>query len=956
MGKLWFGVLGPLAAQHNGAAIPVVGDRRRVLLATLLLHAGTPVSTDRLIDALWTGEPPRLARQALHNQVKRLRDVLGDEVASRLGTAADGYLLDLAEEELDTRRFAALESAGRKAADAADWERAADLSTEALSLWRGEPLSDLPDRSEFTDAAEHWRARRLQAERLRLDALHHLGRHADLPGPLAKLIREHPLDEGLRGQLMLALFLGNRQAEALAVFDETRRILVDQLGIEPGPELRRLHQRILRADSTLALHRTSTVVSRSDATTSKRPEASAATAADRSVPQQLPATIRHFVGRTDQLEALEAVSRAERSGEHASTVLTIDGTAGVGKTALAVHWAHRVAGRFPDGQLYTNLRGFDPSSGPAAPAEALHRFLTALGFASQRIPAGLEERAALYRSATAGRRMLIILDNAHDAEQVRPLLPGSSGCLVLVTSRVRLAGLVASDGAQPLALDRLTAEEARQLLDRRLGPERTADEAAAVEQLAQLCARLPLALNITAARALTEPGRPLAELTADLREASGRDRLDAFSAGDAATDVRAVFSWSYRKLSADAAMLFRLLGGHPGPDISEAAAASLSGRGPAATRRLLDELVHAHLLSRLPGPRYTFHDLLRAYAAELVAEYEDEDEWRAAMLRAHDHYLHTAHQAALHISAGRTALALGDLQPGALPEDIPDGERAHAWFEAEHAVLIGLVEQAGRAGLDVHAWQLPWSVAEYLDRLGRFAEIVATQRTAMAAADRLGDRVAQAHAFGSLGRALVQLGEHQEGLEQLTRSLEMQRELGDEPQQALTHTAIAHMHAMRGEHKDALQHGELALELCRRTGHLSGQSIALNVVGWCHTQLGEYDKARECCRESIELSRTMGNRTAEGAALDSLGEVHHHLGAFAEAADSYRQAADLRLELRHFQHAAASLTRLGETGIAAGDLAAARRAWAEALAILDGLDHPDAAALRTRLRDLASEA
>jgi tetratricopeptide (TPR) repeat protein len=506
----------------------------------------------------------------------------------------------------------------------------------------------------------------------------------------------------------------------------------------------------------------------------------------------------------------------------------------------------------------------------------------------------------------------------------------------------------------PLVLDRLSAQEAAQLLAVRLGPDRARD-GAAVATLAELCARLPLALNILAARALTEPGRPPAEYVAELTGPSGPGRLDALSAGDPATDVRAVFSWSYRKLDPATARLFRLLAVHPGPDLSVAAAASLAGLDHAEARRLLDQLVHAHLLTRLPGPRYTFHDLLRAYAVELARA--DEPESRAANLRTYDHYLHTAHRAARLVSPGRTLLSMAEPQPGTSPENPADDGEARAWFDAEQAVLSGLIGGAGRLGLDVHAWQLAWTVAEHWDRRGLFGEIVDAQRVALASADRLGDRLAQALVHGALGRALIQTSDLDEGFEHLTLSLEAYRELGDQPaQEALTHTAIAHMHARRADHAEVLRHGELALELFRRIGDRTGEGIALNVVGWSHSQLGAYSEALTICRQSVELSRDLRNRTAEAAALDSLAEVEHHLGDYDAAARHYRQSVDLRLELAQYRLVAGSLTRLGESRIAAGDIEAARRAWAEALAILDRLEHPDATPLRARLRDLPDRA
>jgi transcriptional regulator with XRE-family HTH domain len=431
------------------------------------------------------------------------------------------------------------------------------------------------------------------------------------------------------------------------------------------------------------------------------------------VPRQLPIAIRHLAGRADQLKILDGLldrfDGTEGTADTGGTALisAISGTAGVGKTALAVHWAHRVAERFPDGQLYVNLRGFDPSGAPVEPAEAIRGFLDAFGTSAGRIPGGPDAQAALYRSLLAGRRMLIILDNARDEAQVRPLLPGSAPCLVVVTSRRQLAGLAATECAQLLNLDVLTHAEAHEMLSRRLGPELVEGESAAVSELISLCARLPLALAIAAARHAARPSRPLQALVEELRPAQDRlTVLDATDVADAVTSARAVFSWSYQSLTQPAARMFRLLAVHPGPDITAAAAASVAGVRQERARQVLTELVLANLLAEHGDGRYTCHDLLRAYAAEQASTSDSDADRKAAMHRMLDHYLHTAFGAAKLLDQVDPAARPPAPVPGVVPEELADRGAAYAWFEAERPVLSAAISQAARHGFDGHAWHL----------------------------------------------------------------------------------------------------------------------------------------------------------------------------------------------------------------------------------------------------------
>ena len=431
-------------------------------------------------------------------------------------------------------------------------------------------------------------------------------------------------------------------------------------------------------------------------------------------PRQLPAMVAGFVGRAAELTALDSL--LEESADAGTVMISVvGGTAGVGKTSLAVRWAHTVAGQFPDGQLYVDLRGFDPSGSPMTSAEAVRGFLDAFEVPPERVPVSLDAQAALYRTLLAGRRVLVVADNARDAEQVRPLLPGSVGCVVVVTSRNRLTSLISAEGARPLTLNLLTCEEAGQLLSRRVGASRVAAEPQAAEKIIALCTRLPLALSIVAARAAAHPGFSLETLAAELRDAPCAP-LGALDGGDRVTDMRAVFHWSYRQLSSSAARLFRLLGLHGGPDVTALAAASLAGLPQQAVRPLLTELTLAHMVTEHVAGRFALHDLLRAYAAEHANISNADDERQAAVRRMLDHYLHSAYNAAIWLHPRASPITLAPPVPGVVPQQLADDTAALAWFEAEYPVLLRTIKLSADTGQTVHAWQLPWTLTEFFAR------------------------------------------------------------------------------------------------------------------------------------------------------------------------------------------------------------------------------------------------
>jgi tetratricopeptide (TPR) repeat protein/DNA-binding XRE family transcriptional regulator len=665
------------------------------------------------------------------------------------------------------------------------------------------------------------------------------------------------------------------------------------------------------------------------------------------VPRQLPAGVRQFVGREHELAVLADLLSDAGTSPGAVVISALDGAAGVGKTALAVHFAHQTAGLFPDGQLYVNLAGFSPSGSPLSPGQAVRGFLDALGVRPEQVPQALDDQAGLYRSLLAGHRMLVVLDNAADEEQVRPLLPGSPGCLVVVTSRRQLSGLAAAEGAALITLDYLSDAEARQLLAARLGAGRVAAEPDAVSRLVRLCAGLPLALAIAAARAIARPGFPLAALADELADSA--DRLDALNAGDPASSVRAAFSWSYQQLCEKAARMFRLLGLHPGPDISEPAAASLADCSELQAHRLVGVLTRAHLITEHVPGRYAFHDLIRAYAADQAQHTDSDGDRREALGRLLDFYLHTAAAAGLLLNPARETVILAPPRPGTAPRRPGDSGQAMAWFEAEHQVLLAAISMAAGSGSGSHAWQLPWAMADFLQIRGHWQEWVATGRTALAAATGLGDAAGQALSGRLLAAACARFGDHDQAISRYADSLALYQRLGNRLGEAKIQQNLARLAGRQGRYADALGHAEQALRLYQAIGDKGSEAVALNAVGWFHGLLGDYQQGRALCRRALALCEQTGHRGLEGDVWDSLGYAEHQLGNLAEAAACYQRALSIVRETGARLSETEVLTHLGDNHQAAGELIQAQQAWQQALAILDQLQHPDADKVRAKL-------
>jgi DNA-binding SARP family transcriptional activator len=962
-----FGLLGPLLVSRGEMIVPIPPGNQRVLLAVLLLNANRVVSVDTLTEIIWPVRPPPSARSTLHNYVKRLRHALGDAGHQRIRTQPLGYLIRVEPGELDVARFEILRDDARAAARAGSWHRAAHQFHAALRLWRGEPLMDVRSDPLAASEAPRLAEMRLQALEERIEADLQLGRDGDVIAELQQVIAAHPLRERFHWLLLLALYRCGRQGDALASYQRARRLLNDELGIEPGSQLRQLQNQILTADPALGSQQHRRPVA-DEAVTHEpggyEPAAHARPAGQQAarergvhvpgpaVPRQLPAPVPHFACRVRELRELSEILDRCGLAQRSAVITAIWGTAGVGKSALAIRWAHQVSDYFPDGQLYVNLRGFGPYRLAVPPDQAVGWLLDGLAVPSQRIPAGLEARAALYRSLLADRSMLIVLDNARDAEQIRPLLPGSPGCLVVITSRTELTGLVTTCGAHPVVVDLLTPHDSHELLAMRLGADQLEREPPAAAELIELCAGLPLALSVVAARSCARPSLSLACLATELRGALSP--LDALETGDPASNVRAVFSWSSQKLSRPAARLFRLLGMHCGPDITSPAAASLAGLPSRQARRLLGELARASLLTEhLPG-RFACHDLLRAFAAEQGRTRDCAADRHGAVNRALDHYLHTARAAAMLLYPGRDPITLDPPAPGTSPEALDGHGQALAWCQAERQVLLAAITQAATLGFDRHAWQIPWTLSAFFDFQGHWDDWAASQHIALEAATRLGDWKAQARAYRSTGDALARLGRHAEARERLARALDLYRDLGDTAGQARVLSDTAWVCELQGRPTDALSYARQAFGTYRATGHRPGQARTLNLIGWYHVLCGDQPRAISHSRQALALNREVGNRHGEAESLDSLGCAHSKLGQHAEAAACFDQALELRRACGDQVGEAETLEHLGDARHAACDLHAARAAWSDALKLLDSFRDRRADQVRAKLLRLTT--
>jgi DNA-binding SARP family transcriptional activator len=923
-------VLGPVTAWRDGARIGLGPSRQRAVLGLLALTPNVPVHRKAIIDALWGDDVPATAVHLVQVYVNRLRQLV--DPGRLLTSGGTSYEWVAADGELDLMVFEAQAGRATRAHAAGELGPACEAYGRALDTWRAEPLADV-EILHAHPVVVALRQRRSDLVINYAEAAMAAGRPGEVLPRLRELAAAEPLNERAHAALMLALAGSGQQAAALAVFDDLRRRLDDQLGVRPGAELADAQQRVLRQDMPPGPGR--------------RPPDPWHQGTGTAPPRQLPATVPDFAGRAAEFAALTNALDDGGAGKRVR-IMTITGVAGVGKTTLAVHWAHQVARYFPDGQLYVNLRGFDPSGPPAAAADALRGFLTALSVPAEMIPAATDAQAGLYRSLLAGRRMLVLLDNARDPAQVRPLLPGSAGCTVVVTSRSSMAGLVAAQGASQLSLDVLADAEAAELLTGRLGQERTVAEPEALAELAALCAGLPVALVIAAARAIAQQHLPLRTLAAELRDS--KNRLDALSTGDSATDVRSVFSWSYLSLSGPAARLFRLAGLHPGPSLSAPAAASLAGLPLPAARRGLRELVSAHLIDEHAPGRFTLHDLLREYAAEQARSTGTQASRRAATHRMLDHYLHTALAAGTLHEPGQSWIEPPRSVRGVTLERFADHREAVNWFETEHLALMAVIALAADLGFDLHACQLAVTLTGVLDQSACWEDLAASSRTALATAQRAGHREAEAYAERGLGGAFARLGRYSDARVHLERCLDQFTELENIDGQARAHLNLACLLHDLDDSKRALGHAHRARELFELLHQGAGLAASLNTAGWFEAELGHTEQGLAYCQQGLALAEEIDNQVIAAATWDSLGYVRHLLGQHETAVSCYQRAAAMYAELGAVWYRAQVLINLADTHEAAGHHQAARDLWQEALEVFEQTHHPGTERLRTKLQ------
>jgi DNA-binding SARP family transcriptional activator/tetratricopeptide (TPR) repeat protein len=947
-----FRILGPLEVQTGRGWSEVSAPKWRTVLAVLLLYHGQVVSTDRLIMELWGDSPPARATNLVSVYVHRLRRLIGDADGRRLVTRAPGYQILLGPEDLDTQRFAALAAEGRKELSDGDARRAAELLSEALALWRGGALADVPPSAMVSAEADRLEGSRLEAQALRIEADLGCGRQAQVVGELQRLIVDHPIMEGLWVLLIRALRSDSRQAEALEAYSNARTAIGDELGVDPGAELQQLYQEMLAADAGAGLPEgAQRAAGPPSAPPAADPAGGPALAAAEPLPlvAQLPADIPDFTGRAEHVQSLRDLLAGPRRPDSpgAVVVVAVTGAGGLGKTTLAVHAAHLLRNQFPDGQLYINLLG--AAEHPAAPSDVLARFLRDLGMNPAIIPAAEDERAAQYRSRLTDRKLLIVLDDARDADQVRPLMPGSASCAVLVTTRSRMPDLA---GSRYIDLDVLEAAEARDMFASIVGPPRAEAEPHATDEILAACAGLPLAIRIAGARLAARGGWSVRTLAR--RVSNERQRLDELRVGNLA--VRACFEVSFASLpgsdqpgGVDPARAFRLLGLWAEPSIRLPAAAALLGQPENAAADVLEVLVDAHLLDSPVPDTYRFHDLLRVYAADRARAQETEQDRLDAITRVLTWYLHTVEAAARVISPQHTRVPLDPAPPEVRPLDFTALEGALNWCEAERVRLVAAVRLAAESGLHKTAWNLPAAAMSFFYRRSHWNNWVVTHQIGLSSARQLGDRLAEAWMLNNLGMAY---GEQrmEESVSCFEQALALYRELGDAPGEARAATNVANAYYDLRRFSEALAAAQRSLAIQRQVGKRYGEGIALNILGCVCRELAQFDEAIEYLQQALAIFRELGDRDAEAESLSDLGDAYLGRGWVDRAVAAFREALAIRRDIGDRYGQALTLHQLGLTRHRSGNSDEARQMLSEAIQLLEDLgDYAQSAQVRASL-------
>ncbi len=860
-----FDVLGQvrLRSRDDGETAGELAAMLQRLLGLLLARAGRPIDVDAIAEVLWEGAPPRTARKTVQIYIHRLRRALGDD--NRVVFSDSGYRLIVAEGELDAHAFEALVAQAATAKERGQPAMADRLLERALALWRGPAYAGLRHISDIAAEAARLDERRLVVFEDRVAIELDLGRHAELAGKLGSAIAQNPYRERLRGQLMLALYRDGRQAEALEAYRQTRELLVAEFGVEPNAQLQQLHQAILRGDPALP----------------QAPAAELSTGRMR-IPtgyRFLPRDIPDFTGREEGLRWLDEIG----DGSASTMVITaIAGAAGIGKTALAVHWAHRAAGRFPDGQLYVNLRGYDTAR-PLRPIEALAHLLRCLGVPREQLPTEPEEAAARYRALLAERRMLVVLDNARAADQVRPLLPGNPACQVLVTSRDRLSGLIAHDGAQRLTLGLLPHEQALALLRKLIGTSRVDSEPDGAAALVGLCAGLPLAVRVVAAHLADRPG---VRLAAFADEVARGGRLAALTvAGDEDRAVHTVLGHSYDALDPAVRRVFRLLGLMPGPDFTPAATAALMGAPLAQAASALDTLAAAHLVEQPAPGRYAFHDLVREYARGRCDD--------AGALRGLLEYLRD-----MVVTAHSFIASAGEAPKPELHPRIASAADAMAWFEVERGNLTAAITAAMAAGETELACDIAQPLGQFFHFTGHTSDWVTLFENVYAAIEHLGETKAKYFLLNSLGNAYSRAGHYDEAIDALQRSVEGRESLGEHVAAGSSKHNLAANYERLGRYEEAQALWEDALATFQKHEARGYESLTLGSgLSNIYQRMGMWDKALDSLLQALVIDRELGAPLPLIRTLNNLGETYRHMGRLALAQQVLAEALELATQV-----------------------------------------------------------
>ncbi|WP_165521917.1 AfsR/SARP family transcriptional regulator [Micromonospora zingiberis] len=963
-GVLRFEVLGPVRVRRDGIEVDLGPAQQHMVLALLLARAGQPVTLAEFVDLLWGEHPPPTAVNVVHRHVGAVRRVLEPALpprsAGRVVGSAGEYRLRVAADELDLTRFRALVARGR---DLAAQGRLADglsLAVQALNMWRG-PCADSREllRSDYPAFTLVDRECAEVAREAAEAALYAGDVHPVLATVLA-IADLFPLDEALQAQTLLLLEADGRRAEAVTRYERVRSYLADELGTDPDDELRRAYDGVLRRGSAAVPTGRLTVGIHAE----DESAASGLRLAGLIRPAQLPADLPFFTGRDELIRQMMNMLRVHRDTRTAMPLLAIDGIPGSGKTTCVVHLAHQLVDLYPDGQLYIDLQGFHPRGKAVEPLDVLGCFLGSIGVPEKNLPHSLDARLGMARSYLAGRRVLIVLDNARDTEQVRPLLPGSADCLVLVTSRNRLDGLATAYGAHLVSMDVLSPGEARSFLLSCIGAvvtvgddvtpndivEQSGQLPPILDEIAELCGRLPLALALVAGRALEHPDRGLTDIARELRAAQGT--LDGFAAHTNETDLRAIFSWSYQLLSAPAAQLFRLLSLRAGREISLPAIASLVGLPMRQCRDLVGELVRTSLLSQRGPGRYGSHDLIRSYARELCHEFDAEPVRRAALRRLHQHYRLSAYRASGFVTPYARTFTI-DRTDGVVVADLADATDAIRWLSTERKVLEVVIQRLVDAGETGPAWQLALAVWDFLETYGWWHDWTDTLSRCLAAADAAGDRLGGIQVRRGLAGALRALEDHDQAQRHLIDALELAVAANDVAEQAASHRDLGQVTAARGDSQAAIDHYGQSLRLSESLGDETYRGMILSHLAQAWAELGAHQRSAELVEQARLLLEECGDLVSLGRCQEILAASQLRQGDPRSALTHLANALELYRKSHSRVFVVDCLIRTGDVAVALGDHTTARDAWEEAGAVLRDTGLLRLGELRDRLSRLA---